>query len=572
MNRKVQLLISLLAFAGSVVGGSLKTAKDLNSLNSTGLVDVIVQFKHVPTEVHHRKVTDRGGHLKTELGLIKAGHYSIPAGEVRDLAEDPEVTYISPDRPVKASLDYANSTVGAGLAFQAGFSGSGVGVAVIDSGINDVWDLKLGTSNSVSRIVYSQSFLTTTKQTSDAFGHGTHVAGILAGNGNYSGGLANSTRIFRGMAPQANLINLRVLDQNGNGTDSGVIAAIQQAISLKSKYNIRVINLSLGRPVFESYTQDPLCQAVEQAWKAGIVVVVAAGNQGRDNSYGNSGYATIAAPGDDPYVITVGAMKTMGTLTRADDLIASYSSKGPTLLDHIVKPDIVAPGNRIISLLASKSLLQSQSSVNLIPYSYYQNTKSASTSGDYYRLSGTSMAAPMVSGAAALLIQQNPSLTADQVKARLMRTATKGFPAYSVATDPVTGISYTSQYDMFTVGAGYLDAWAALNNTDLAPSTVGSALSPTARYDPATGNVYVNNTAVAGGWDANAIWSISVVWGPSVSVDSTRKNVVWGSKINAVWGSSGTQGFNTVWGSTAVWGSSNNDATESTSQLINGEN
>src|SRR5262249_52090391 len=144
---------------------------------------------------------------------------------------------------------------------------------------------------------------------------------------------------FRGLAPNANLINLRVLDQNGRGTDSGVIAAIQQAIQLKSKYNIRVMNLSLGRPVFESYAVDPLCQAVEKAWKAGVVVVVAAGNQGRDNSRGTEGYATIQAPGNDPVVITVGAMKTMGTPSRADDLIASYSSKGPTLVDHIVKPD-----------------------------------------------------------------------------------------------------------------------------------------------------------------------------------------------------------------------------------------
>ena len=132
-----------------------------------------------------------------------------------------------------------------------------------------------------------------------------------------------------GIAPGANLLNFRVLDANGNGSDSSVIAAIEQAIALKNKYNIRVINLSLGRPVFESYTQDPLCQAVEAAWKAGIVVVVAAGNDGRDNSFGNEGYGTIMAPGNDPYVITVGAMRSMGTPSRTDDLVASYSSKGP---------------------------------------------------------------------------------------------------------------------------------------------------------------------------------------------------------------------------------------------------
>jgi serine protease AprX len=113
-----------------------------------------------------------------------------------------------------------------------------------------------------------------------------------------------------GIAPGANLLDLRVLDANGQGSDSAVIAAIETAIALKSKYNVRVINLSLGRPVYESYKLDPLCQAVEAAWKAGIVVVVAAGNDGRDNSFGNDGYGTISSPANDPYVITVGAMKT----------------------------------------------------------------------------------------------------------------------------------------------------------------------------------------------------------------------------------------------------------------------
>ena len=141
------------------------------------------------------------------------------------------------------------------------------------------------------------------------------------------------------------------------GTDSQVIAAIQRAIQLKTQYNIRVINLSLGRAVFESYTVDPLDQAVEQAWAAGIVVVVAAGNNGRDNSMGTNGFATIGSPANDPAVITVGATRTFNTPTRNDDAIASYSSKGPTLVDHIVKPDIVAPGNRIGSLLVKNSTL-----------------------------------------------------------------------------------------------------------------------------------------------------------------------------------------------------------------------
>ncbi len=164
----------------------------------------------------------------------------------------------------------------------------------------------------------------------DWYGHGQHIAGIIASNGKTSN-CSNCTQTVAGVAPGVNLINLKVLDASGEGSDSFVMAAINRAIALKNTYNIRVINLSLGRPVFESYTQDPLCQAVEAAWKAGIVVVVSAGNDGRDNTYGNDGYGTINAPGNDPYVITVGAMRSMGTAARNDDLIASYSSKGPSI-------------------------------------------------------------------------------------------------------------------------------------------------------------------------------------------------------------------------------------------------
>jgi serine protease AprX len=157
------------------------------------------------------------------------------------------------------------------------------------------------------------------------YGHGTHIAGLIAGNGASSTG-SGYTRTFKGIAPGANIINLRVLDQNGAGTDSTVIAAINTAILLKPLFNIRVINLSLGRPMYESYTLDPVCQAVEAAWRSGIVVVVAAGNDGRHLA--TNGYGTINSPGNDPYVITVGAMKPIWTPTRNDDVMASYRSEG----------------------------------------------------------------------------------------------------------------------------------------------------------------------------------------------------------------------------------------------------
>jgi len=403
---------------------SPKLSKDLDANGGRSTVDVVVQFSRPLQAKDHERIGARGGRLNVELPIIHGAAYTIPSGALEDLAADPDVAYISPDRHVIALLDYTDATVGSDIAQKNGWDGTGVGIAVIDSGINSVRDLQDQSSSSTTRIVYNQSFISGTTSTTDQYGHGTHVAGIIAGNAASSTG-SGYTRSFYGIAPHANLINLRVLDGNGVGTDSAVVAAIDRAIKLKNQYNIRVINLSLGRPVFESYTIDPLCQAVERAWQAGIVVVVAAGNEGRNRSQGTDGYATITAPANDPLVITVGAMKHMSSNSRSDDLIASYSSKGPTLIDHVVKPDIVAPGNRLISLQASKSLTSSKSSTNRILYSYYQKTTSKSYSADYYRLSGTSMAAPVISGAAALMLHSDWTLSNETIKARLMKTATK---------------------------------------------------------------------------------------------------------------------------------------------------
>src|SRR2546425_10943134 len=400
-------LITLLATGLSLADGKKhnKLSKDLDALkgghNGT-TVDVIIQFNQTPTDAHHQKVQNKGGVLKTKLDVIKGAHYSVPADSLSALEDDPDVTYISPNRPLSgtSTLDYTRETVNAPVALQQwGLDGTGVGVAVIDSGVTAVGDLYWwipANQTYGSRVVYSQNFVPGTTETSDQYGHGTHVAGIIAGAGWFSTG-SNFTHTFKGIAPNANIINLRVLDQNGAGTDSSAIAAIQTAISLKSTYNIRVINLSFGRQVFESYTLDPLCQAVEAAWNAGIVVVAAAGNQGRSDSAGTDGYGTIAAPGNDPYAITVGAMKTANTPTRVDDTIASYSSKGPTAFDFVLKPDILAPGNQVVSLLSPYSQLpKNYPAVDVYTPEYITNANKTNVSGAYMRLSGTSMATPVV--------------------------------------------------------------------------------------------------------------------------------------------------------------------------------
>ena len=517
-------------------------------------IDVIVQYRQNPEqnpdqnrEQNILRAVKRGAKMKALLGEAVLARMTRQAAI--DLSSDPNVYYVSPDRQLTGTLDITRQAVNASAAQLAGWIGTGVGVAVIDSGVDGRDGMAQG-----QQVVYSQNFVPSASDAIDRYGHGTHVAGIIAGSGSQSGGK------YKGLANGANIINLRVLDANAQGSDSQVIAAIDRAIALKTTYNIRVINLSLGRPVFESYKLDPLCQAAERAWKAGIVVVVAAGNEGRNNTYGNKGYGTISAPGNDPYVITVGGMKTMGTASRTDDRVASYSSKGPSLFDHIVKPDIMAPGNRMVSVkLNSNSLMESQYPANEV-------------SGDYFILSGSSMAAPMVSAAAAILLHKQPSLTPDQVKARLMKTASKGFPVSSTAVDPATNVSYTSYYDVFTIGAGYLDISAALANTN---ALTGNALSPTAVYNTATDNgtlQFATGSGIGGTnvvWGTNLVWGTNVVWGTSLVWGTS---IVWGS--NVVWGTNtnGTTGFNVVWGENIVWGSNTTTAAERTGVVINGEN
>jgi serine protease AprX len=546
-----------------------KISKDLQKESSGQWVNVIVQYRTPRSQGRVARSAVRGGKLQQNLPIINGGAFTVKASSLAALANDPNVAYISLDRTVRATAtvtDLYDQAVLAPYAWSKSLSGSGIGVAVIDSGITGGKDFTLP-NGTRSRIVYNQNFVSGQNTYADMYGHGTHVAGILAGNGMNSRG-TTFRKTFMGIADGANLINLRVLDQNGSGHDSTVIAAIQTAINLKSKYNIRVINLSLGRAVYESYKLDPICQAVEAAWKAGIVVVVAAGNEGRNDSFHTDGYGTIAAPGDDPYAITVGAMKPMATTTRADDMIASYSSKGPTLYDHIVKPDIVAPGNLMISVLASSSVTLAKAAPgNIVALSSYStNAKGAAS---YFTLSGTSMAAPVVSGAVALLLQKSASLTPDQVKARLMKSAYKTFPRYSTATDPTTGKTYTSQYDIFTVGAGYLDIQAAVSSADLAPTTFGIAKSPAVTRDK-SGNVYlVKSSSIL--WGGSIMWGTSVVWGTSVlwGTSAAGESVLWGS--SAPWGSSVDNGYSVLWGTSIIWGTSNENDPEAIPIEIEGE-
>jgi len=384
--------MSVLLLGSLVWGNDHKLSPDLKGRNSAGALDVIVQFKVTPAQKHRDRIAAHGGLVKQHLNTVKGLLVSLPASRLQLLSNDPDVAYVSPDRPVTRQMNNAAVGVLANYAWSLGLDGTGVGVAVIDSGVHGVDDLKDAQGH--NRIVYN--FDSLGGGADDQYGHGTHVAGIIGGSGRDSI-CSNCDVTIRGIAPNVKIINFHALGQTGQGTDSSVINAINKAIALKSQYNIRVMNLSLGRPAYETYALDPLCQAVEAAWKAGIVVVAAAGNDGRTNYSILNGYGTITAPGNDPYVITVGATNTKGTPDRSDDVMTSYSSKGPTAIDHIVKPDLVAPGNRVVSLQTG-GYLQKNYPGNRPAVSYYQTGTSGSVSGKYFIFGEA-----MVSGAAVCL-------------------------------------------------------------------------------------------------------------------------------------------------------------------------
>jgi serine protease AprX len=334
---------------------------------------------------------------------------------LQSLLAMPGIAAISRDAIVAPFMVVSDKAMGAdqaragapGLLGVGGYpsvTGRGVGVAVIDSGIAAHPALS-------QKIRAAVSFVTGDSSTDDGFGHGTHIAGIIAGSASPA---MKVTPLYRGgIAPDAHLINVRVLGDEGIGYTSDVIAGIQWTVRNKDRFAIRVMNLSLGHPVVEPCITDPLCLAAERASAAGLVVVASAGNSGK-SADGREVFASISTPGIAPSVITVAALNTWGTVTKSDDTITTYSSRGPTKYELGLKPDVAAPGNKIVSLEAPGSYL-----VRTYPGLHI----SGSRSNAYTMMSGTSMAAGMVSGGAALLLEHGV-LTSKQVKAALQLSAT----------------------------------------------------------------------------------------------------------------------------------------------------
>ena len=473
----------------------------------------------------HRIIAEAGGRHRRTLPLINAEVIDLPNAALSHVAAHPLVARIALDRPVAGAMERTGATVGsAAVRQELGYDGAGVGVAIIDSGVTS-WHDDLTDSTGAQRVLHFVDFVGGAVAPYDDNGHGTHVAGIVAGNG------LDSASARSGIAPGAHLVVLKTLDATGRGYISDVIAALDYIVANKDAFNIRIVNLSVAAGVYESYTTDPLTLAARRAVEAGIVVVTVAGNRGREID-GVDAYGGITAPGNAPWVITVGASSHMGTSDRADDAMAAFSSRGPAPLDHAAKPDIIAPGVGI------ESLSDPTSALYLTRAPYLLSGTVLAPQLPYLSLSGTSMAAPVVSGAVALMLQANPALTPNQVKAILEYTA-QVYPGY----------------DPLTEGAGFLDARGAV---EFARAWANPALDLPATPVAWSRRIIWGNRLVSGGRlmaDANA-WAVDVSWGAATV--PTGESVVWGTTCTAACDAAGgtpvpwsvdSSGQNVVWGS-----------------------
>jgi subtilisin family serine protease len=448
-------------------------------------VGVIVQAEPGAVRAAARLVQDLGGRVGRQLKVINGFSASVPASQVEQLRGSPGVQAVTENEPVRMqAAAYAPTTdagslynttlaTGAQAYWKAGYTGKGIDVAVIDTGTAPVPGLA-GTGKLVNGPDLSFESQAPNLRYLDTYGHGTHMAGIIAGRGDaaVAGRYAGDTTNFLGMAPDARIVSVKVADSMGAADVSQVIAAIDWVVQNKTTggLNIRVLNLSFGTNTNHPYTIDPLCHAVEAAWRKGITVVAATGNAGYYMTPGGPG---LTSPARDPYVLSVGATDNMRTLSTSDDRVASFSSSGVVGVGGTKNPDLVAPGKSIISLG--------------VPGSFIDQTYgwAGAVTGGYMRGSGTSQATAVVSGAAALVLQKHPTWTNNQVKALLTMTAR-----------PLTAGTLTAAAQ----GKGTLDLAKALSTTSVTASYRYTDSSGAGSLDGARGTArLVDNGVVLNG-------------------------------------------------------------------------
>ncbi len=549
----VAALVSLGTPAYAAPGDHPKLDGVLNARahNGQGKSRVIVVFNSGWNGSEAKKL---GGNLGRRLNLIGAQVVELSNGQLKKLADHPSVRSIHHDRPFTSTMNRIASITGARTVQRyRGFTGAGVGVAVLDSGVtpwhDDLgyhgWNGAVRTSGG-QRVVKFVDFVNGRTTPYDDNGHGTHVSGIIAGNGYDSYG----TRA--GMAPEAHLVSLKILDANGRGVISNVIAALDYVVATKSYYNIRVINLSIGAAVTESYNTDPLTIAAKRVVDAGIVVVTAAGNLGR-NSAGITQRGGITAPGNAPWVLTVGAASHEGTNWRGDDTVAGYSSRGPTAIDYAAKPDIIAYGTGVASLADPNSAFYTAKAAYLLKGSFPLAFK------PYVSLTGTSMAAPVVTGAVALMMQANPKLTPNLVKAVLQYTA-QDHPSIDALTEGAGFLNVTGAVDLARYFATAYYGQRYPNSHSWSHKIIWGNHQVTRGAIRPSANAFKTTTVWGAERDA---YGTNIVWGTRCDSE-TCGNIVWGTLqdgFNIVWGTVADDGFNIVWGTiqdgyNIVWGTS----------------
>ncbi len=445
MSRKILIPIVFLAMVlgvfSSAAGVPSRTLKADQALveyagaHPDGSVRVIAFRSHLKGDIADL-VRSLGGAVVHDLDMIQAVAAEVPATAVSELTGSQLVRWVSLDGPVESSnksgpssppvqnpSNYYLDTLNVRPVWNMGLRGEGIAIAVIDSGVHFAKDLQVDPSKAKpdSRVLQQLAFSGNTNTSGDIYGHGTLVAGIAAGSGYVS------NYLYTGVAPNANIIGLRVSDDAGMSYESDVVAAMQWVFNNKATYNIRVVNMSLNTSTESSYHTSPISAAAEILWFNGVVVVASAGNSGISPLYNT----VRAAPANDPFIITVGATDEKGNATRSDDVMATFSAFGTTV-DGFAKPDILAPGRNIVSILSTSA----SGWKSTYPDRVVMN-------GEYFRASGTSLSAPMVSGAAALLLQDEPNLTPDQVKFRLLNTGTtvggyKYLDVYAAVTGTTT--------------------------------------------------------------------------------------------------------------------------------------
>jgi serine protease AprX len=509
----------VVGLTAAITVGSAGTALAATPAASTAArLPVIVTEQPGAGNAPEAAVARLGGVVDRQLGIIPAFRASVPADRLDALRAAPGVREVTADAAVHlastqvadqagqvGSLASITGVIGAARLWAQGVTGKGVDVALIDSGVVPVDGLRtpgkvvLGPDLSLEAQQCDSTGAACSDSPAnglDGYGHGTAMAGIIAGRDDAAPSrldASSGSTNFLGVAPDARIVSVKVADAGGSSDVSQVIAGIDWVVQHRTAdgLNIRVLNLSFGTDSAQGYLLDPLAYAAEVAWRAGIVVVVSAGNTGASNG-------RLADPAIDPYVLAVGAEDSGGTQGLSDDTIPSWSQRG----DGVRNPDLVAPGAAVVSLRAPGSLLDT-------------GYPAARVGSRFFRGSGTSQAAAVASGAVALLLQRYPNLTNDQVKAMLTSTARR-LPA----ADPVGQ------------GHGLLTALGAMGGTP--PLAVLAAQT----WTPATGlgslagsrgsmQTRVGGVPLTGETDVTGQAWLGPVWAPSAAAGATWNGGRW---------------------------------------------